>query len=165
MAESQTPEQRTVRKAAERQIAAVERQVAALNLRKAGVDYRRIAAELGYSGPSSAHYAVKTALKKTRQEAADEVRHLELERLDVMLNSLWPSITEGKRAAPRAAEVALKVMDRRAALLGLDAPVKREDQIRITFETAAREVADQLGMDVDDVMREVAVILGTGVDA
>ena len=109
--------------ASERQIKALERQRQALELRKAGVDYRAIAERLGYRSVASAHEAVKTALRRTLQEPADELREMELSRLDQMLLGLWPKATKGDTWA---VDRVLKIMERRASLLGLDARAKRE---------------------------------------
>ncbi len=101
------------------QILAVEKQRQALQMRKSGETYADIATELGYKGASGAHAAVRTALKKTLQEPAEELRMLERERLDAMLQALWPKVEAGD---VKAIEAALKVEERRAKLLGLDAP-------------------------------------------
>ncbi len=71
---------------------------------------------------SSVSRLIKRALDRLEEDAretADDVRRLMLERLDRMLRGLSRQIAEGE---PRAIEVALKVEDRRARLLGLDAP-------------------------------------------
>jgi len=107
----------------EREIDANDRHRQALELRKAGVSYAVIAERLGYRGPSGAHAAVGVALKKTLQEPADELRQLEVERLDAMLLSIWPQVKQGNQGA---IDRALRIMERRAKLLGLDAPVKQD---------------------------------------
>lgn len=106
-----------------RRLKAKERQLAALELRKGGKTYEEIAKELGYRGKSGAFKAVELALKDMMQEPADEVRRLELSRLDKMLDSLWWQIGSGKHSV---IEKVLKIMDRRAKLLGLDAPARRD---------------------------------------
>jgi hypothetical protein len=125
----------------EKRLTAVERQRAALELRKAGKSYEAIAQELGYGGPSSAHNAVKAALRKTLQEPADDLRALEVARMDAMLDGLWPKVLDGN---PRAVEVAIKVLERRARLLGLDAPQK------INIEQVIAETADRFGLTPDE---------------
>lgn len=112
MAESKTSESR---------LQAAENQRQALTLRTEGRSFEYIAAKLGYKGPSGAYQAVMRGLKRTLQEPADELRQLETERLDVMQAALWPSVQSGD---PQAVDKALKVMERRAKLLGLDAPTK-----------------------------------------
>lgn len=103
----------------QQQLSAVERQRKALELRKQGKTYAVIAVELGYRNTSGAHTAVKSALHKTLSEPAEELRLLEAERLDMLLAAVWPSATNGE---PKAVENALRIMERRAKLLGLDAP-------------------------------------------
>jgi len=100
---------------------ALDNQLKALELRKAGVSYQRIAETLGYKDASGAWRAVKSALKKTLQEPAAELRTLEIERLDAMLSAIWASVKQGQYGA---IDRAIKIMERKAKLLGMDAPVK-----------------------------------------
>lgn len=110
-------------KTGERAISAAERQVEALKLRKAGLDFRRIAQQLGWAGPGPAHKAVTKALRDIVREPAEELRTLEVERLDAMLLGIWSKASGGDTWA---IDRALKIMERRAGLLGLDAPRKIE---------------------------------------
>lgn len=103
----------------EQDITATERQRQALELRKAGVSYTVIADKLGYRSGSGAHAAVGAALKKTLQEPADDLRTLELERLDVAHLAIWQQVRSGNQGA---IDRYLKIAERRAKLLGLDAP-------------------------------------------
>lgn len=142
----------------ERRRASLEKQRQALELRKAGVGYRQIADRLGYEGPAGAHYAVTAALKRTIQEPADEVRRLELERLDTLLVGLWAQAvaTKDKPANPLAVDRVLKIMARRAAYLGLDAPVK------FSIEKVVADVAAELGMtpeETAETLRDVEAML------
>lgn len=105
----------------ERQLDALTRQKQALELRMAGVPYADIAERLGYKDGSGAFRAVKTALKRTLQEPADGVREVELARLDKLMFALWPN-----RANPGVADRILRIMERRAKLLGLDAPTRTD---------------------------------------
>ena len=98
---------------------ATERQRQALELHKAGFGYQAIADRLGYSGPSGAYAAIQSALRKTLQGPADELRKMEGERLDAMQVRLWPRAIKGDLWA---IDRVLKIMDRRARLFGLDAP-------------------------------------------
>lgn len=100
-------------------IAPKERQAKALELRKAGLTYQQIADTLGYGSISAAEKAIKSGLKTLIREPAEELRALELERLDKMLASHWKAVLNGH---VRSTEVVLRIMARRAALLGLDAP-------------------------------------------
>ncbi len=99
------------------------RQLQALELRKAGVSYEAIASRLGYRDRSGAYRAVTAALKLTLREPAEELRTLELERLDAMLLALWRRVQAGDE---KAVDRVLRIMERRARLLGLDAPLRSE---------------------------------------
>jgi DNA-binding transcriptional MerR regulator len=133
----------------QRKVQAVERQRQALELRKAGLDYESIAKQLGYAHFQSAYKAVQTALTRTLQEPADEVRQLEVKRLDAILVSLWPAVHKGD---VQSIAQALKVMERRARLLGLDAPTK----IAPTDPTGEREYHELT--DAERVARITAIV-------
>lgn len=107
-------------KTSKRLLKAVERQRMALELRAVGKSFPAIAVELGYRGPAGAYKAVMSALRRTLQEPADEVRKLELDRLDELMTFLWP---EARLANYKAIDGILGIMGRRAKLLGLDAPL------------------------------------------
>jgi hypothetical protein len=102
-------------------VRAHERHLQALELRKAGATYEVIAHQLGYASARGAHKAVASALKTTLREPADAVRELELTRLDAMLLPLWRRVQKGDE---RAIDRALKIEERRAKLLGLEAPTR-----------------------------------------
>ena len=107
----------------EQQVKAYERQKEALSLRLVGLSYDAIAERLEFANRSGAFRAVQAALKKTLQEPADELRTLELERLDSML---LPMMAQAKKGNQGAVDRVLRIMERRAKLLGLDAPTKQE---------------------------------------
>jgi hypothetical protein len=58
-------------------------------------------------------------LKAMNEEHAGDIRDLEIERLDALLEGLWEKASNGDE---RAVNSALKIMERRSRLLGLDAP-------------------------------------------
>ena len=93
----------------------------ALELRQQGYSFGEIAAELGWRTRQAAFEAVSRALEETVSEPAAEVRKLELLRLDRLEKLLWPRADAGD---PKAVTGLLKVQERRAKLLGLDAPTK-----------------------------------------
>jgi hypothetical protein len=101
-------------------LAVADRRRRALELRQDGIGYAAIATRLGYRTPSAAWKAVRAGLRETLREPAEAVRRIELDRLDQITSVLWPAAT----AEPpnfKALDRLLKVMQRRAALLGLDA--------------------------------------------
>ena len=97
------------------------KQAQALALRVAGASYDQIAQALGYSNRSGAWHAIEQALLKTIQEPADQIRQLEVARLDRWLFNIDAQIRAGSL---EAVSVGLKISARRATLLGLDAPSK-----------------------------------------
>ena len=73
-----------------------------------------------------AHQIVSQALKLMNAELveeADEVRRLELERLDGLYKAAWPKAEDGDE---RAIASCLRIMGRRAELQGLDAAKRKE---------------------------------------
>jgi hypothetical protein len=143
-------------KTSSRRIKATERQAAALEMRAAGNDFRTIAKELGYRGPSGSHRAVMSALKKTLQEPADELRQLELARLDKLWRISYALSMGGNGPA---IDRCIRLMERRAKLLGLDASIEYTiDDIR----SIARRVVNVITTEVaDEEIRErIFVALG-----
>ena len=97
------------------------RTLQALDLRLRGWTYRAIAAQLGVSERTS-YYDIQHELGRldaALKEKAERARELEAERLDQLTAALQGGILAGE---PRAIVAAVRVMDRRAKLLGLDAP-------------------------------------------
>jgi DNA-binding CsgD family transcriptional regulator len=117
-----------------------ERDAEAARLRSRGLSYRAIAAELGID-VHTAHDAVQRALQAIRAEGAVEARTIELQRLDglweAVLAVLERATTEpGTESDTRLKAVAtlLKVQERRARLLGLDAETKVSVSGGVTYE-------------------------------
>lgn len=109
------------RKTDQQRITATERRIKALALRKAGASYRSIADTLACS-LSQVYDDVQHAyaeLNAQQQAEAAEARTLEAARLDDVQASFWQRARSGD---VKAAQTVLRVMERRAKLLGLDAP-------------------------------------------
>jgi len=118
-----------------RRVKAHQRHLQALELRQAGATYQVIADQLGYADAHGAHRAVASALKASLREPAEGLRALELVRLDSMLLALWKRVRNGDE---RAVDRALKIEERRARLLGLDAPQRRS--LAISLEAMDAEI-------------------------
>ena len=129
--------------------AAQARRIRALELRLSGASYRQIGAALGVSSPV-AFQDVKRALRETMQEPADEVRRIEIDRLDRLLLAVWPKALTGDTSA---VHTALRIMERRAVMLGLDAPKK------VDIVGDARAAAERAGLDPDEVVAAVEAIV------
>ena len=92
-------------------------------LRIQGNTFEQIASEVGYSGPSGAWQAHQRIKSEWIFESIEEARQLELMRLDELQVAVWDRAINGDLPA---AHCVLKIMDRRAKLLGLDKPEKVE---------------------------------------
>lgn len=107
----------------------------ALRLRLAGATYQAIGDALGVS-QAAAYKAIRRVLEKTVQqstESADELRQVEITRLDMLYLKMSPLADSGSMGA---VDRCLRIMERRARLLGLDAPAKTDittDGQAITF--------------------------------
>jgi hypothetical protein len=105
------------------EIDARKRDVRVFELRIQGNTFDQIAGEVGYSGPSGAWQAYQRIKSECIYESMDESRQLELMRLDDLQVAVWDRAINGELPA---AHCVLKIMDRRAKLLGLDKPEKVE---------------------------------------
>ena len=99
---------------------------AALKLRSAGNTYQRIADQMGCS-KQTAYARVQRALNAIPAEAAEEYRKLEGERLDALLEvTLAKALDPSGKGFLFAVDRAIALMDRRAKLFGLDAPIRQQ---------------------------------------
>ena len=87
-----------------------------------GKTFVEIAREVPYNSPQ-AHDAVKRALDVITREPAEEVLRLDLERLDVLWQIQYMNAQGGD---VQALAGCMKIMERRARMLGLDAPARTE---------------------------------------
>ena len=92
------------------------RRAEALALRRSGVSTASIAQHLGVS-PRTVQTWVREALHAIPQEEADDLRRLEVERLDAIM---VPQMRAALAGDGQAVDRVLKIMERRARLLGLD---------------------------------------------
>ena len=134
-------------------VQAAVRRKEAVDLRLQGMTYREIGQELGVT-PTRARQLVAEALaaiEKDTAESAEELRRLELDRLDQLQSGLWEAAAGGNLKAVGAA---LKIMERRARLVGLDAPTRTENAHGHSYldqlsDAELREEARRHGIPVD----------------
>src|SRR3990172_3254035 len=96
----------------------IRRQKVAANL-LAGLNYRAMAEAMGVSIGTIAG-DVKVILNRWQKEqvgVVDQVMQIELTRLDRALNAIWANVLAGD---DKAINNLLKIMERRAKLLGMD---------------------------------------------
>jgi len=104
----------------------VDKEIKVLELRRAGLTWQRIAEETGYADHTGAYAAYKRAIKRTMQQPADELREAELDRIDRLQLALWPKAMKGDNAS---INTIVRLMERRARLLGLDTPIKIQQDV------------------------------------
>jgi hypothetical protein len=163
-----------------RSVATREKDARALDLRRRGMTYPQIATELGHKSVSTSYEAVQRAMADVARDAAEEVRALEADRLDeltrvlhrVLLTKHYSVSASGKVARHpvtgtpieddgpviQAVNGLIRVSERRARLLGLDAPQRHEvrtiDAIDARLFQLADEVAGVGSGDAAPVPRE-----------
>lgn len=157
--------------ARQRAIEVRERDAQAVELRRRNLSYRQIAAQMGWASPNAAFVAVQRGLADTQTEANAAVRQIELDRLDDIARGFQRvfatrhfvvSTATGKVAVHpdtgepladhgpviQAGLALIRVMERRAKYLGLDAPARKQVET-ITVEQIDAEIArleTQLGL-------------------
>lgn len=102
----------------------------AFHLRSLSYSYPEIAKILKIT-PLQAYHCVMRKLKSLQvdfQIASKNVLYLELERLDIMQRALWSKVENGDVSA---INTSLKIIERRAKMLGLDAPEKLETTMAV----------------------------------
>lgn len=129
---------------------AAERRLTTLELRKAGLTLREIASRTGVS-VSMAKKDLDRALADLLTEQntrAEDWRALELERLEKMHVALWAKVITD-RPDFAAVDRVLRIAERRAKLLGLDAPV------RSIMELDWRKELEDAGVKASDVFEQL----------
>lgn len=142
------------------QAATLDREARAIELRRNGATYPQIAERLSIS-EAGARKIVKRVLDRMVTEAVPDVRKLELDRLDqlhvqalLVLQREHVVVSGGKAVLDQAGrpirddgptlaaiDRLLKVQERRARLLGLDAPTK-VDMTLLTIDQLDSQIAD-----------------------
>ena len=139
-----------------RRLLAIQRGQQALELRMAGRNWYEIADSIGYKSHASAIAAVNSILQRTLKPTTDHWRSLTAERLTKILQVFWPKMLSGD---PDAAKLCLKAAADLRALLGMDAPIKVEVDIR----EEARRIAQEMGLDPEAVVAEAEALIKAGV--
>lgn len=101
-----------------------KRRTQAIGLLAAGHTYQRIADQLGYSSRSTAYNDIKKTLTQQQHHAVEELRALELERLDTATRAIFQDVAKGDL---KAIDALLKIMARRARYVPqLEVPQEHE---------------------------------------
>jgi len=124
----------------------LEKEAEVLRYRRAGLTFDLIAQRLEYADASGAHRAYVRACNRIVTPEVEEIRREEQERLDLAQAAIWPAVLRGEIPSVGAL---VRIMERRARLLGLDMPARIQQEIT-TFEG---------GTDIDrEVQRLVALL-------
>lgn len=143
-----------------------ERDAEAARLRVQGRTYQQIADRLGLSHRDLARRAVDRALTATVQEPAEELRSLELLRLDELWRTAWRVLTtehvrvsagrvvehQGKPLRDNGPALAaidrlVRISERRCRLLGLDAPLSVTVLTLDQIDAEIRRLMEELGRE------------------
>jgi hypothetical protein len=125
----------------------MDRAAKALEMKRDGATYDAIGKKLGITRQAAWKLIQNrfADIRKQTEESAEDVRDQQLMRLDGFLFALRGKV---KRGDPRAIDSALRIEDRRAKLLGLDAPSRTEvsgpDGGAIEIEDARGQLAEAL---------------------
>lgn len=105
----------------------------AIQLRIEDHTWQEVADIAGYSSKAVAYNAVKRELDKIVREPAEHMVQMELEKLRAMEKEMLPKATTKGKGQIRYSAAVLRIMERRAKLLGLD------DFERRSIELAERQ--------------------------
>lgn len=130
----------------------------ALQLHLGGWSFEEIGAQLDVVPGTIKRYLVNAVRQEARAIAVD-IRDLELVRMAELDRTFWP---QAKKGDVHAARVVLDTMQRRAKMLGLDAPkhVKFEAVVRDEL----RRIAKERGLPFEEVEQELELILASTVE-
>jgi len=113
----------------------LEKERKVLEFRRGGLTFDLIAERLGYASASGAHKAYLSACNRIVYEDVVEVRKSEMDRLDIAQAAIWGDLTDtvntDANTRARLVLALIKIMERRARLLGLDMPTKAQVEVSI----------------------------------
>lgn len=137
-------------------IARWERDHQCVQMRRECVDWDTIAQTLGYSSRGHAHNRFVAFMRAYPRDDIEAMRDLELDRLDKQCNALQSRCEQGD---PRAIEVWNKLSERRAKLMGLDKPERKE------LTVLTEDVVDKAIREATEAMeRATASAQASGID-
>lgn len=151
-------------------IVAVDKRKQVVELRRSGLGWDEIAAQTGYKSRGAAYTAFKEALRETIREPTQQLIDLEVARLDALFLAMWEPAMQGDH---QATDRAIRIMERRAKLLGLDAPerveIEESDRLKLSALRALCASKEMFGAVLQAgslqplltrFMREMAVVDG-----
>lgn len=143
----------------EREIVSAKRKAEALALRKQGYDYRTIGETLKpRCSAQGAHKLVTTALRELVPDQAAELRDMMAAQLDDLLVGVWEHALKGDTIAIADA---MRLLDRKAKLFGVDAPARValegrdggpiQSEATVTVRRIERVIVDPANPDAEGI--------------
>ena len=130
-----------------------------LKLRRGGLTWDLIAQRVGYSNASGAYQAYQKSLSRVVAEDVNAIRELETERLDLAQSAIWGKVLQGDN--PSIANL-LRIMERRAKLLGLDQPTRIQAEVIAYDGNAVRTELERILASRGNSSTQSAVASGSG---
>jgi hypothetical protein len=125
-------------------IAQAEKEARIIELRRTGATWELIAKATGYANASGAYKAYQKAIGKIVAPKVEELRAVEVDRLDRLQFAIWERAKDGDI---KAIDAVLRILDRRTRILGLDAPTKIQAEI-VTYDGSILEEHTQRIIDL-----------------
>ena len=129
----------------EKELDLIKRETQVVELRRTGATWEGIAQVVGYSNAGGAYKAYQRAMARVFEQPVKEMRDAELDRLDRLQRAYWKDAIEGN---VRSADFILRVIDKRAKLLGLDAPTKIQAEV-VNYD------AGVIDAEIERIIREL----------
>lgn len=129
-----------------RDVAVREREARVIQWRTQGMKWDDVAAREGYANAGGAYKAFIRGMRRIPAQAIDEHRRLQLEVIDAGVSALWPAYTQGKGYA---IEKMMMLMDRKARLLGMDAPTRHQVTVSDQMTAEIEALAAELGLEAN----------------
>lgn len=126
------------------------KEIACLKIRLGGGSYGDMVREGLYASRGAARTAVQRALQKMYVEPTEQVRALEVARLEALTNAHWKKAIGGDIASTK---MCVELSARKCRILGIDAPTK------VDIVGILASLAEPSGLDPADLIGEAENIL------
>ncbi|MGP6175423.1 hypothetical protein [Corynebacterium sp. A21] len=111
--------------------------------------YPEIAKHLGYADHSGARDLVKKGLEELTREPAEELRDLELSRLDDVIRGLYPKVMRGDHNASNSVMRAVDLRSRLNGLFDVQVDNGQADAVKILGDFLAKTI-ESAGDGIDE---------------
>jgi len=134
-----------------------------IELRRTGATWAQVANALGYAGASGAYKAYQRAADRMVHPKLDEYRDIELATLDSLQLQIYQDARENNngRLELRQIDRVLAIHDRRARVLGLNAPDKLQAEV-VTYDGNTLAEHTQRIVELIRSSRSAQSALGSG---